>query len=331
MKETPLYIALNDSLYRMVPADTIRNAVDTLFPSLAKNSTADCLAGAFHRYRGGHDLILDVGKTVTEQGFAKGIKHAGHILLTDFPTKAGIPVPLLSQKGLGGVLQGIGVSPKWMNINLGDTLLGWLTLVEGGSDLSAALSGKMPMDFSSFCDTFGEGALEIGAGVYSHNPLLLAAGVENLTAGFVTAWKHFSWYVPPELFLGSASFSGGAGFIISKFLLHQETHEALLNSCRSALIGGLFAVSAALGWGLVGAMIWCEVIRRIAEKHTKSLDDFYRVTEEQLKSLKAAYSKLSPGFEKMYTQSCERKTLVKRAPRKLDIRLPELPNCFRVS
>ena len=331
MKETPLFIALNDSLYRAVPADTIRHTVDTLFPSLAKNSTADCLAGAFHRYRGGHDLILDVGKTVTEQGFGKGLKHAGHILLTDFPTKAGIPIPLLSQKGVGGTLQSLGVSPKWLNINLGDTLLGGLTLIEGSSDLSAALSGQMPMDFSSFCDTFGEGALEIGAGFYSHNPLLLAAGAENLIAGLAAAWKHFSWYVPPDLFLGSAALSGGTGIIISKFLLHQETPEALLNSCRSALAGGLFAVSAAFGWGLVGAMIWCEVIRRLAEKHTQSLDDFYRATEDQLNSLKATYSNLSPGFEKMYAQSCERKILIKRPPRELNTKLPEFPNSFRVS
>ena len=29
MKETPLFIALNDALYRAVPADTIRHTVDT--------------------------------------------------------------------------------------------------------------------------------------------------------------------------------------------------------------------------------------------------------------------------------------------------------------
>ncbi|MBR2873383.1 MAG: hypothetical protein IKB99_07790 [Lentisphaeria bacterium] len=337
MKETPFCIALNDSLYRVVPAATLRNTVDTLFPTLAKNSTADCVAGALHRYRGGHDLILDVGKTMTEQGLGKGLKHAGHILLTDFPTKAGIPIPLLSQKGFGGVLQSWGVSPKWLNINLGDTLIGGLTLVEGSSDLSAALAGQMPMDFSTFCDTFGEGALEIGAGVYSHNPLLLAAGAENLTAGLVAAWKHFSWYVPPELFLGSTLLSGAAGFIVSKFVLKQETHAAFLNSCRSALTGGLFTVSAAFGWGLIGTMIWTEVIRRIAEKHTKSLDDFYRVADEQLESLKSAYSKLSPGFEKMYEQSRSRKAAIKNPPRRLDIKrsalpkLPELPGNLRIS
>ena len=331
MKEIPLCIAINDTFYHLVPADAIWNFIDALFPTLAKNPTADCVAGAFHRYRGGHDLILDVGDTMAKKGVGKALDHAGHILLTDLPTKAGIPIPLFSQKGLGGILQSWGISPSWLNLNLGDTLLGTLALSESASDLSAAVAGGLPMDFTTFCDTFAEGTLEIGAGIWTTNPLLLFAGAENIMAGLVAAWKHFSWYVPPEFFLGAASLSGGTGFIVSKLLLKENDITALQNGLRSALTGGLFTISSAFGWGLIGAMIWAEVIRRVAEKHKNEQEGFYRTTEEQMLSLQKALENLSPGFTKMYRKSRARESCRTSSPRQLDttlprcVGLPELP------
>ena len=323
MNEIPLCIAVNGAFYHLVPADAIRNFVDALFPTLAKNPAADCVSGALHRYRGGHDLILDVGDTMTKKGVGKALDHAGHILLTDLPTKAGIPIPLFSQKGLGGLLQNLGLSPSWLNLNLGDTVLGTLALSESMSDLSAAAAGGLPMDFSTFCDTFAEGALEVGTGIWSKNPLLLFAGAENIMAGLVAAWKHFTWYVPPELCLGAASLAGGTGFIVSKFLLKEDDITALRKSFRSALTGGLFTVSAAFGWGLIGVMIWAEVIRRAAEKNKKEQEGFYHATETQVASLQKTLENLSPGFAKMYRKSRTRESCRTSSPRRLDMTLPQ--------
>lgn len=43
-----------------IPADVLRNTVDGLFPSLAKNAAADAVSGFGHRWAHGHDLITDI-------------------------------------------------------------------------------------------------------------------------------------------------------------------------------------------------------------------------------------------------------------------------------
>lgn len=79
-------------VYMHIPADALRHTVDGLFPSLAKNAAADAVSGFGHRWVHGHDLITDI----VPQFFRHPVhasQQAGHILLTDFPTKAGIPIP----------------------------------------------------------------------------------------------------------------------------------------------------------------------------------------------------------------------------------------------
>lgn len=46
--------------YMHIPADVLRNTVDGLFPSLAKNAVADAVSGFGHRWVHGHDLIMDI-------------------------------------------------------------------------------------------------------------------------------------------------------------------------------------------------------------------------------------------------------------------------------
>ena len=86
--------------YMHIPADVLRNTVDGLFPSLAKNAAADAVSGFGHRWVHGHDLIMDIAGQFFRHP-VHAVKQAGHILLTDFPTKAGIPIPGFSQSGLG--------------------------------------------------------------------------------------------------------------------------------------------------------------------------------------------------------------------------------------
>lgn len=332
MSEIPIYILANETFYRLVPAETLRHTVDNLFPALAKDTTADCLAGALHRYRGGHDLIWDVGSTLKEQGISKALHQAGHILLTDLPTKSGIPLPLLSRNALGGTLESAGINPAWFNVNLGDAVFGGLAVAEGYSDLAAAISGELPMDFSGFCDTFGEGTLELILSRCTNNPLVLAAGIENITAGLIAAWKEFSWYVAPDIVLGAAGVSGVCGAVISKCLLKQDDLTVLQNSCRSAATGAMFSISSAFGLGLVGAMLWGEVVRRIAEKHNRESKDFYRAAGEQLELLKNSLNDVLPEFDSFYKQACSGAVIKRPMPilesgaAGLDAAAPEIPS-----
>lgn len=314
MIEIPIYILANDTFYRLIPAETIRHTVDNLFPALAKNATADCLSGAWHRFRGGHDLFTDVWNTLKLQGASDAFHQAGHILCTDLPTKAGVPLPLLSRNALGGVLESAGLSPEWLNVNLGDTIVGGMAIAEGSSDLAAAITGEIAMDFSGFCDTFGEGILELTLGGFSKNPLVAIAGAENIAAGIIAAWRHFSWYVAPETVLGAAGISGACGLIISKCLLGQDNLTSLQNSCRSAATGAMFSISSGFGIGLIGIMIWGELIRRIAEQHNNEIKNFYRATKEQLILLKNSLNDILPDFDEFYKQACSESVIKNTIP-----------------
>ena len=72
--------------YLQIPADSMRRFFDGLFPMLAKNKTADVVSGFGHRWRAGHDLLVDVPRTMAKSGVQEASKQAGHILPTDFPT-----------------------------------------------------------------------------------------------------------------------------------------------------------------------------------------------------------------------------------------------------
>ena len=91
--------AIGHYTYGSIAANTLRNSVDNLFPTFAKNLDADYISGFHHRYKGGHDLLIDVPKTFSQKGFIDGFHHSGHIILTDFPTNlnkaqiAMVPIP----------------------------------------------------------------------------------------------------------------------------------------------------------------------------------------------------------------------------------------------
>ena len=54
--------------YMTIPADDLRVFADGMFPSFAKCPAADFIQGAAHRYIGGHDLLLDIPKTLVNRG-----------------------------------------------------------------------------------------------------------------------------------------------------------------------------------------------------------------------------------------------------------------------
>ena len=121
--------------YMHIPADVLRNTVDGLFPSLAKNAAADAVSGFGHRWVHGHDLIMDIAGQFFRHP-VHAVKQAGHILLTDFPTKAGIPIPGFSQSGLGSLLVDMGIPKGYLSLNMMDAGIGLLAIGEGSSAVS---------------------------------------------------------------------------------------------------------------------------------------------------------------------------------------------------
>lgn len=182
-----------------------RCAVDGFFPDwIAKNPFVDVSRGHYHRWAApGHDPVDVLVQLLTSP--LRGAKDAGHVFLTDFVTKQGIPIPLLSKSYLGGglihALQAMGVpSPeRWLNLNLFDWVFGAAANIEAYDDLKKAVSGELGWGWSTAWDTFGEGALYgFFGGATESVPMLLAAAQE-LCAGAVALRKYFQPPVIPEL------------------------------------------------------------------------------------------------------------------------------------
>lgn len=253
--------------YLEIPAKELRNFVDGIFPAFAKNSFADSASGFGHRYRAGHDLLMDVPQTIYSQGSYEGFRHAAHIILTDFPTRAGIPIPGFSQSGLGNLLEQAGIHNGWLQVSFFDTGIGVLALAEGSSTLTQALQGNLVMDFGTACQTFGTGGVEIGFAMATQNPLLLAGGIQDVLAGVVSTWKTYSVYVDPLDFFGAAGTSALLGFGIAHGLVGENLKDATLDAIRSGTIGALYSVSTAFGYGALAGFVVCRLAGALAKHH----------------------------------------------------------------
>ena len=268
-----LLVVQGQMAYMHIPATELRNFVDGLAPSLAKNQIADCASGYGHRYMAGHDLLLDVPATFSSHGASAGVKHAGHIILTDFPTKAGIPIPGFSHSGLGQLLEQAGIAKGWLQISLFDTGVGVFAFSDGATNLIQALQGSLLLDFGTACQTFGMGSVEIGFAVASQNPMLLAGGVQNVLAGLVSTWQTITVYVDPLDFLGAGATSTLLGFAVAQGLAGESLTDASLTAVRSGAIGALFTVSSAFGFGALAGFVACQLGRTLAQSHNRAASE----------------------------------------------------------
>lgn len=242
--------------YMHIPADVLRHTVDGLFPSLAKNAAADAVSGFGHRWIHGHDLITDIVPQVFRHP-VHAAQQAGHILLTDFPTKAGIPIPGFSQSGLGTLLTDMGIPKGYLSLNMMDAGIGLLAVGEGSTDLLSAMSGHIPMNAWTAFDTFGEGGIELALGYSTQNPLLIASGIENILAGCVSTLKTVTDYVDPASFFGHSMTAAILGTGISYTFNRKKDRDSIAKtvlgtSARSTLLG---ALSSASGYFTAGAFL----------------------------------------------------------------------------
>lgn len=262
--------------YYSIPAKNIRGFVDGLFPVLAKCPQADFLSGHMHRYRGGHDLIVDVARTAQKQGFAPAAEQTGHILLTDFPTKAGIPIPGFSESGLGRHLVELGIPKGWLCVNAVDAGIGVLAVAEGSGDLRDALAGQLQMDsiWTAF-DTFGEGGIELAVAIGTKNPVLLASAAENILAGIVairnsvrTVMNPF-WYVNPVQFFSSSFCSAICGYAIGRYVAGQSVDDAFVSAIKSGAVSAFFLLSPYAAYGIMAALAAGQLVKTAAIKDSE--------------------------------------------------------------
>jgi hypothetical protein len=283
--DATLLIVPTHLVYMNIPATELRMFVDGLLPALAKNSIADSAAGYGHRYVAGHDLFLDIPRTFLTHGPMESLKHAGHALLTDFPTKAGIPIPGFSHTGLGPILQQAGIHKGWLSLNLCDAGCGFVAVAEGSADLAQALNGTLTMDWGTFFDTFAEGGIEIGIGLTTQNLPMTIGGIENVLAGFVATWNRLSVHVDPLDFFGAAGTSALIGFVLAYGLAKEDLSEAGLDAMRSGTIGALYTLSPSFGYGVLAGFSAYRLGGSLAKTHNESMQASFSLNEEAYRLL----------------------------------------------
>lgn len=283
--ETAAVIVPAHVAYMHIPTNELRSFADGMFPSLAKNSVADVAQGFGHRYVAGHDLLLDVPRTFAQQGLSEGTKHAGHIVLTDFITKAGIPIPGFSQSGMGQFLEQAGIHRGWLQVNLCDAGLGIIAISEGSSDFIQALNGTLEMSGATFFDTFAEGGVEIYWAITTQNPILLAGGIENIAAGALATYNSVSMHIDPLVFFGSAGTSALIGFALAYGLAGKSVSEATIDAAKSGAIGAFFAISPAFGFGALAGFAAFSLGGKLGKIHNESMSDLLRIDNHTLQLL----------------------------------------------
>ncbi|MBC2596469.1 hypothetical protein H5P28_19545 [Ruficoccus amylovorans] len=203
----------------------------------------------------------------------------------------------------------MGISNGWLNVNACDAGVGLFAVAEGSADLMQAFSGTLDMGAWTFVDTFVEGGVEVVLGCWLENPFLLAGGIENVLAGVVSAWKTFSVYVDPQSFFGASLTSALIGLTVGYGIAGQSPSEALTTALRSGVVGGLFSVSAAFGFGAIGGLLACLAGRALARRHQMAADRLLTVDATSLGLLLEELEQGSPDFP-AFLRSLEGRLLV---------------------
>lgn len=284
--EGSAYIFPGQAVYAKLDADVVRNFIDSSFAKLANCPDADFLKGYGHRWEGGHDLLVDVPKTLVKDGWLKphpidAFQQVGHIVLTDLPTKAGIPIPGLSgSSSLGEWLVEAGIPKGYLSIHWADGAFGFLAISEGSTDIIQAIHGSLAMNSVTLYDTFAEGGAEIALalaaksawGLAAFNPAFaIFGGVENILAGIISVYQTASVYVDPLVFFGSAGTSAMIGFGLAYGLAGESLSQASIDSIRGGTVGTFFSLSTAFGYGALAGFVSYKLGSKLAKIHNDSM------------------------------------------------------------
>lgn len=312
-------VSAGNFAYIKIPSAELRSFFDSAFPELAKNHIADCTSGYFHRFKAGHDILIDIPKTLIEHGPNEASKQLGHILVTDFPTKSGIPIPGLSESGLGQWLtESVGIPKPYLCINAMDAIVGVFFCTEGTLDILNVCANNARMTPELFIDTFVEGATELAVGSVIKNPLLILSGFENLAAGIYSSCytiTHPFWYTNFWDFVGGGLSGGIISFLISKFILKRDNTTCCKNMVKSFSISSLFVASSGFGIAGIIGMVASGYGEFLARKDNVKREIFYRITQEGYLAFVECVKHSCPDLMKWI--------LAFEADEKLEIKLPE--------
>lgn len=287
LRLTEIFVLPGKAAYMQIPQESLVAFFNKTFSTCVKDPlVADIAQGKWHRWKAGHDLLIDVPKRFFNDGMQGGLKHIGH-LLTDVATHDGLPFPLLSKSGLGDFLVnkcGIKIEKLCFTlndaVNIADKGVSILCVGEGGMDIFNAFSGNMEMNFTTFCDTFGEGAFQLAFGIPTGNGLMIAAGVENIFAGLVSAWKTYTIQIDLLPFFGATLASTLIGFLTAKYICKNDMPDVIQKSVKSGMITALFHVSASFGYGAAVCCAYIEYIKYLAQRDSKQVAEVMRVDKD---------------------------------------------------
>lgn len=262
--------------YTHIPWKEVRNISDSLFPEAAINTIADSAKGMHHRWKEGHDLIMDVTlDTIPNHGLNVAYEQAKHIILTDFPTKAGIPIPAFSQSGLGQYLFELGIPRGFMSVNLLDTGIGILALADSSINIIQAISGNLEWGTLTAFNTFGVGLFEISVGISTENPLLILSGATNIVAG---TKSFYDYSTTPYIFgipIDTLLMSFGSGFVVGgliAFLINNNLpltvrlRQSLIDASKSGTLSTLMAINTPLGFAYIGVFTIFQIGKLLNDK-----------------------------------------------------------------
>lgn len=262
--------------YTHIPWEQVRHTADKLFPDVAVNKLADSASGLHHRWKEGHDLFVDViGDTLPNKGINEAFQQAQHILLTDFPTKAGIPIPGFSHSGLGQYLVDIGIPKGYLSVNLLDTGIGIFAISDSATNLISAMHSDLAWGTMTAFNTFGIGTVEISAGLATQNPLLIVSGGGNIAAGSIS---YHDYCITPHVFdvaLDTLLMSFGGSFLIGgvvSYLINMNQpnevkfKSSIFNAIKSGSISTIMTINTTIGFSFVGVMALIYTSKVIAEQ-----------------------------------------------------------------
>ncbi|MFZ4439683.1 MAG: hypothetical protein ACOYOS_14745 [Syntrophales bacterium] len=264
--------------------------------------------GNNHRIYDGHDMIVDGYKTYKQHGIVRALKHVGHIGLTDFPTKAGIPYPIITRWVLEHYPS---IDPKWLRfftINMPDGVIACIAIPEGTSDLLAALHGNLEWGWGTFFDTFVEGTFEIYVGWRPGNWPLMIAGVENELAGIISLRDYL---LDPRIFgvpVDTLIAGFGSGFLLGSALgyfmarggpFHKKISAALKGGAFSGVMSDLFLINNALGFATLAATALCRLAAYSAKLSLQYNQKLYSVDRLGYEKLVQEYLFFQEGTERV--------------------------------
>ncbi len=158
-----------------------------------KHLTPTGISSPWHRVGHGHswgDLLR-----VIQDPKLRAIDWLKH-MATDLVTKNGVPLLSPGYQYIEKISSLTGISPSkiapWVSMNIFDLGVSVISVWDSYGNVMEVMNGQAQWGFSYGLKTFGGGAIKIGSGLATHNPILLGSGVTDVACGTVTAYKYYT-------------------------------------------------------------------------------------------------------------------------------------------